>query len=204
MIGRLHVLTDFYFQQRFTHAELARLAAAGGADTVQFRQKTGTLRNVSVEAERTLEACQDAGIPLLIDDHVDLAAGLGCAGVHVGQDDLPVALARRVLGPDGIVGATASSLAEAVAAEQAGASYIGFGPVYATRSKANPKSVKGLSGLRAVCKAVSIPVIAIAGITAERIPAVLEAGAHGVAVMTAVSLAPDPARAVADLLDRFN
>ncbi len=191
-VGRLHVLTDFVFQQRRSHAEIAALAGAGGADAVQFRQKTGTMRDRYAEALRTAQACRSAGIPLIVDDHLDLALAVGAAGVHLGQLDLPVEAARRVLGDGAVLGATVTTVAQAREAEAAGASYLGFGPVFPTRSKRNPASVKGLAGLADVCAAVTIPVIAIAGITPERVAPVIEAGAHGVAVMTAVTTAADP------------
>lgn len=196
-IGRLHVLTDFYFQQRYGHAELARLVIAGGADTVQFRQKFGGIRHKLYEARRTAAVCREAGVPLIIDDHIDIALAVEADGVHLGQEDFPVAEARRILGPDYIIGATATTVEQAVEAWQAGADYIGFGPVFPTASKANPASVKGIEGLRAVCQAVPIPVIAIAGITVQRVRPVLEAGAHGVAVMSAITTAPDPQAATA-------
>lgn len=194
-IGRLHILTDFFFQQRFSHEELARRAIAGGADTIQFRQKRGPIRHKLFSAQRTAEVCQEAGVPLIVDDHVELFLATGAAGVHVGQEDLPVHLVRRIVGDAAIVGATANTARQALEAEDAGASYIGFGPVYPTRSKANPAAVRGLEGLAEVSTRLQIPVIAIAGITAERVPDVLAAGAHGVAVMTAVTNAEDPAAA---------
>ncbi len=196
-IGRLHVLTDFHFQQRLGHDELAARAIAGGADTVQFRQKRGPVRAKLAEAEATAAVCRAAGIPLLVDDHLALALAVGADGVHLGQEDLPVAVARRLLGPGAVVGATASTAAEARAAEAAGASYVGFGPVFPTRSKANPRAVRGLGGLAACCRAVAVPVVAIAGITPERVRPALEAGAHGVAVMTAITTAPDVEAATA-------
>ena len=196
-VGRLHVLTDFVFQQRRSHAEIARLAASGGADTVQFRHKGGTVRDRYVEALRTAQACRAAGISLIVDDHLDLALAVGAAGVHLGQFDLPVEAARRVLGDGVVIGATVTTAAQAREAEAAGASYLGFGPVFPTGSKRNPEPVKGLEGLAAACAAVAIPVIAIAGITPERVRPALEAGAHGVAVMTAISTASDPTAATA-------
>jgi thiamine-phosphate pyrophosphorylase len=203
-VGRLHVLTDFVFQQRFSHAELATQAAAGGADMVQFRQKSGSIRTRLWAAERTAAACRTAGVPLLIDDDVDLALAAEAAGVHLGQGDLPVDVARRILGAEAVIGATVTTVAEAHAAEAAGASYLGFGPVFPTQSKRNPASVKGLEGLAEVCAAVAVPVIAIAGITPERVRSVLEAGAHGVAVMTAITTAPDPTRATATFREEID
>ncbi|HEX7070399.1 MAG TPA: thiamine phosphate synthase [Rhodothermales bacterium] len=203
-LGRLHVLTDFHFQQRFSHAELCALAVRGGADTMQFRQKFGGIRHRLLEARRAQAVCQEAGVPFVINDALDIALAIGAAGVHLGQADFPIAEARRLLPPDAIVGATASSVREAERAWRDGATYIGFGPVFPTNSKANPTAVRGLDGLAAVCAAVPIPVIAIAGITAARIASVIDAGAYGVAVMTAITNADDPeaaTRAVREALD---
>lgn len=196
-IGRLHVLTDFYWQQRYSHAELASLAIAGGADTIQFRQKLGNVRHKLHEARRVAAVCREAGVTLVVDDHLELALAVGADGVHLGQEDFPVAEARRLLGADWLIGATATTVAQAVEAWQAGADYIGFGPVFATTSKANPASVKGLEGLRAVCAAVPIPVIAIGGLTVERVESVLEAGAYGIAVLSGIVTASDPQAATA-------
>jgi thiamine-phosphate pyrophosphorylase len=201
MIGRLHVLTDFHLQQRYSHSDLAGMAIEGGADMIQFRQKNGNIRHIIRELQRTAEVCAEAGVSLLVNDRIDLAFLDGASGVHLGQTDYPIDLARRVLGDNAIIGATATTTEQARRAEAEGASYIGFGPVYPTGSKANPASVKGLHGLRRAVDAVSIPVIAIAGISVERIPEVLEAGAHGVAVMTAVTNAKDPVAATRELAD---
>jgi thiamine-phosphate pyrophosphorylase len=196
-VGRLHVLTDFHFQQRLSHAEIAKRAIAGGADTIQFRQKAGPLRNKLAELHTTVAVCRQQGVTVLVDDHVDLCMATGASGVHLGQDDLPIPLARRILGADAVIGATASTVEEARAAEAARATYIGFGPVFPTSSKANPRPVRGLPGLAAASGAVSIPVIAIAGVTAAKVRDAIEAGAHGIAVMTAVTTAPDVERATA-------
>jgi thiamine-phosphate pyrophosphorylase len=203
-IGRLHILTDFFFQQRFPHEELARRAIAGGADTIQFRQKQGNIRHKLYSAERTAAVCAEAGVPLLIDDHIELFLAVGAAGVHVGQEDLPVGIVRRILGDRAVIGSTANTTTQALAAEAAGADYIGFGPVYPTRSKAKPATLRGLDGLEEVCARVAIPVIAIAGITVERVAEVLHVGAHGVAVMTAVTNAPDPTAATRRFREAIN
>ncbi len=198
-IGRLHILTDYHFQQRWTHWQLADSAIRGGADVIQFREKHGAIRHVLHEARLTVQRCRRNGIPAIINDRVDIALAAGADGVHLGQDDMCVEDARRILGDDAIVGATATTLEQARRAELEGASYIGFGPVFPTTSKANPASVKGLSALAVVCAAVRIPVVAIAGITADRVADVMSTGAHGIAVMTAVSLAPDPVQATQEL-----
>ena len=175
---------------------MARMACTGGADTIQFRDKHASLRDRLEALRTTVAACRDAAVTCLVDDDLSLALATDADGVHLGQEDLPIADARRVLSPlanrTRIVGATATTPAQARAAEADGANYIGFGPVFPTTSKANPASVKGLDGLAETCQAVSIPVIAIAGITPGRVVPCLEAGAWGVAVMTAVTKADDP------------
>ena len=195
-IGRLHVVTDTALQRRHSHADLARRAARGGADTVQFRDKGASMRDRWAALEATAEALAGTATTLVVDDHADLALAAG-AGVHVGQTDLPVAVARRLLGADAVVGATATTATQAVQAEAAGASYVGFGPVFATTSKVNPDSVKGLAGLAEACAAVRIPVIAIGGLTLSRVAEALGAGAWGVAVLSAVVCADDVEAAAA-------
>jgi len=205
-IGRLHVLTDVQFQQRYAHAEIAQMACAGGADVIQFRDKATSLRDRLAALQATVDACRAAitsprgePVPCLVNDDLALALATDADGVHLGQLDLPIADARRVIDnavcPTRFVGATATTAEQAKQAEADGADYIGFGPVFPTRSKANPASVKGLDGLAETCQAVSIPVIAIAGITPERVVPCLDAGAWGVAVMTAITTAPDPTEA---------
>lgn len=203
-VGRLHVLTDFHFQQRYAHAELARRAIRGGADTIQFRQKKGGVRHQLHEARKTADVCTSHGVPLIINDRIDVTLATGASGVHLGQNDFPVGEARRALGDAALLGATATTREQAIEAEAAGASYIGFGPVFRTHSKDDPAAVKGLEGLRAACEAVRIPVIAIAGMTAERAPLALDAGAHGVAVMSAVTTADDPEAATRRLREAID
>lgn len=196
-IGRLHVITDFKMQQELSHAELARLAVRGGADTIQFRQKHGGIRNQLIEAHKTQAVCTDASIPLIINDRVDVAQAVGAAGIHLGQRDFPVDQARELLGEEFIIGATATTAEQAEEAYELGASYVGFGPVFETRSKRNPSNVKGLENLADACEAVPIPVIAIGGITHDRVRPILDAGAYGIAVLSAVATANNPERATA-------
>jgi len=196
-IGRLHVLTDFHLQQDRSHAELARLAIRGGADTVQFRQKHGGIQNKLIEARTVASVCADASTPLIVDDHLDIAQAIEADGVHLGQEDFPIGSARSVLGSAPIIGATATNPEQAVEAYEMGADYIGFGPVFPTTSKRNPKSVKGPEGLADTCEAVPIPVVAIGGITHDRIRTTFDAGAYGVAVLSAVTTAAAPEQATA-------
>lgn len=194
-IGRFHVLTDLRFQQRFSHAELARFAAEGGADTIQFRQKSGSVRDMLAEARHAASVCREWDVPFLVNDRLDVALACRAGGIHLGQQDFPVREARSILGTEAIIGGTATTVEEALAMQEAGADYVGFGPVFPTTSKDHPAPVKGLANLAHVCAAVRIPVIAIAGISVERVGPVIRAGAHGVAVMTAVTTADNPALA---------
>ncbi len=196
-VGRLHVLTDFHLQQQHAHAELARMAVRGGADTIQFRQKHGGIQNILIEARTVAQVCQDASITLVVDDRVDVTQAVGATGVHLGQNDFPVNAARSILGPNALIGATATTPEQAVEAYELGADYVGFGPVFPTTSKRNPKSVKGPEGVRDASEAVPIPIIAIGGITHDRVRPTLEAGAYGVAVLSAVCTANNPERATA-------
>lgn len=191
-LGRLHVLTDFHFQQQYTHQQLAYYAIQGGADVIQFRQKEGSIRHKYHEAQLTAEICKSERKPLIIDDHIDLALALGATGVHLGKSDFPIQEARRVLGDEYVIGATANSIKDVKQILDLPIDYIGFGPVYASSSKAKPASLQGIGALREVCKMTTIPVIAISGIKADKVKEVFDAGAYGIAVMTAITTADDP------------
>ena len=198
-IGVLHVITDTTLQSRFTHAQLAEMAIEGGADTIQFRQKTGSARELVETAQEVQDICAQHGVPLIVNDRADVALAVGAAGAHFGQDDLPIGIARRILGPETIVGASARMEEKILAAISAGADYIGFGPIYQTSSKSNAESPKGLGALRRMCKIARCPVIAIGGITAETAYDVIRAGAHGIAVISAVCAKADPVAASREL-----
>ncbi len=194
-VGRLHVLTDTTLQTRFSHEELARLAIEGGADTIQFREKRATTRELIRDARALADLCRRRGVALIVNDRVDVALAADAAGVHLGQDDFPIALARRLLGPDRVIGGSATTIEQAREVMRAGADYVGFGAVFATGSKQDASAPRGLDTLREICGELEIPVIAIGGIGLDRIAAVMGSGAHGVAVISAVVLAADPREA---------
>ena len=206
-IGRLHVITDTVIQDRFTHADLARLAAEGGAEIVQFREKHPQTTRALVEIARAMQAAlAGSGTRLLINDRVDVAAAVDAWAVHLGRDDLDPAIARHLLGPEALIGGTANSLAEARAVAAGPVDYLGVGPVFGTTTKANPAPTLGLDGLAAIVAAVDKPVIAIGSITPDRARDVLATGAHGIAVVSAVVAAGDPravTRAFRDAIDAF-
>ncbi|MBU2499338.1 MAG: thiamine phosphate synthase [Proteobacteria bacterium] len=194
-IGRLHILTDVVLQSRFTHVDLVRHAIAGGADTIQFRQKSGSTRAMIDAAREMQRLCAEAGVTFIVNDRLDVAIAAEADGVHLGQDDFPIPLARRVLGEDRIIGGSAATVEEARICLSEGADYVGFGPVYLTTSKDDAGPVSGLALLREVVKMIPLPIIAIGGVTAENAPEVMRAGAHGIAVISAVCCQENPEQA---------
>ena len=191
-IGTLHVLTDVALQSRFSHVELTRLAIAGGADTIQFRQKIGSTRELIDMACQMKRLCEDAGVSFIVNDRVDVALAAEAHGVHLGQDDFPIPLARKLLGPDRIIGGSASDLDEARICLSEGADYVGFGPVFPTTSKDDAGPVSGIAMLKEVVDIIPLPIIAIGGITVENAWEVMETGAGGIAVISAVCCQKDP------------
>lgn len=195
-LGRIHVITDATLQDRFSHVELARLAAAGGADVIQLREKRPWTTRALIEAAvATRRALEGLPVALVVNDRIDVAAAAGVRAVHLGRADVDVGTARRLLGPHALIGGTANSLDEALRVAATDVDYLGVGPVFGTRSKANPAAALGVDGFRAIVKALTKPVIAIGSVTADQVGALLDAGAHGVAVISAVVCQPDPSAA---------
>jgi thiamine-phosphate pyrophosphorylase len=194
-IGTFHVLTDTCLQTRFSHLELAELAIAGGADTIQFRQKDGSTREMIRIAEQVHTLCKRAGAAFIVNDRVDVAIACRADGVHLGQDDFPIPLARKLLGEKAIIGGSAGSLEEARKVLLEGADYLGFGPVYPTTSKEDAGPAAGVGLLKQIVEAIPLPIIAIGGIGKENAAPLIRAGAHGFAVISAVCCQPDPAEA---------
>jgi thiamine-phosphate pyrophosphorylase len=194
-IGRLHVLTDTVLQSRFSHLELARMAIKGGADTIQFRQKTGATREMIEIVRQLKQLCLDSGVTLIVNDRIDVAIAADADGVHLGQDDFPTGLARKLLGESRIIGGSAATLEEAQSCLAEGADYVGFGPVYPTASKSDAGPVTGIKLLKQTIEAIPLPIIAIGGISADNTPEVIRAGARGIAVISAVCCHKDPEQA---------
>ncbi|MGD0230187.1 MAG: thiamine phosphate synthase [Syntrophorhabdales bacterium] len=194
-IGRFHVLTDTLLQKDFSHVELARLAIAGGADTIQLREKAGSTREMIRVAHEMQLVCREAGVTFIVNDRVDVAIASHADGVHLGQGDLPIPLARKLLGEGAVIGGSAGTLEEARACLMEGADYVGFGPVYETASKDDAGPASGLDLLEEIVRTIGVPVIAIGGISPGNIPRVMQAGAHGIAVISAVCCQRDPEEA---------
>ena len=198
VLGRLHVLTDT--RDGRDALGVVRAALSAGAPVVQVRAKDGTDRELHELAELVARLCEAAGALCVVDDRADIALAVGAGGTHLGAHDLPLSAARRVVGPDHVLGGTARDPARARELVAQGATYLGVGPAAATSTKAGLPDPLGVRGVGAVAAAVDVPVIAIGGVTVEHVPALLAAGVHGVAVVAAVSQAADPASATRELL----
>lgn len=199
-IGKLHVLTDTDLQNSFSHIELAELAIAGGADTIQFRQKSGETLQLIRVAEQIQALCKRAGAHFIVNDRVDVAIASQADGVHLGQGDFPIPLARKLLGEHAIIGGSAGNEEEARKCLLEGADYIGFGPVYPTSSKEDAGPASGLELLSQVVQKIPRPIIAIGGINKDNILLVKKTGAYGIAVISAVCCEKDPEEATRRLL----
>ena len=188
---RLYLVTDEYClppgRNLFDAVEEALQA---GVTLVQYREKNGQGKGMLEKARKLIALCHKYNVPLLVNDRLDIAILSGADGVHLGLDDIPVAEARRLAGEDFLIGATAHNVEEALAAEKAGADYLGCGAVFATHTKKDTVPL-GLDGLQAIRQAVRIPIAGIAGITLDNYRLVLGAGANGIAVVSAILGAPD-------------
>ncbi|NYD42474.1 thiamine phosphate synthase [Nocardioides panaciterrulae] len=194
----LHVLTDVRDGRDCLVAVSAAVAA--GAHVVQVRAKGVTDRELFDLAGHVVQRCRSYDALCIVDDRVDIALAVGADGTHLGEHDLPMAAARRLAGAGHLLGGTARTPEAARELVAAGADYLGVGPAFATGTKTGLPDALGPERVGAVAAAVDVPVIAIAGVTADRVRSLVAAGAAGVAVVSAVSEAPDPARAVRDLL----
>jgi thiamine-phosphate pyrophosphorylase len=196
-LGRLHVLTDARGGQAALDAVAAAVSA--GAPVVQVRAKDCTDRVLAEFARAVVEICGDT-TTCLVNDRVDVALAVGAAGTHLGAEDLPLDAARRVAGPRHLLGGTARDPVRAAELVAQGADYLGVGPAYRTTTKTGLPDPLGPARIGAVAAAVPVPVIAIGGVTADRVAELVAAGAAGVAVVSAVTAAADPAAATRELL----
>ena len=196
----LYLVTDDSIEPARRQSVVAE-ALAAGARVVQLRDKRALGGALLREAAALAALCHQYGALLIVNDRADVAVAAGADGVHVGQDDLPLAAARQVVGPDLLVGVSASFPDEAEAAERGGADYVGFGAMYVTATKPDAEYA-GLRLLADVRSRVRAPLVAIGGITLENAPEVFAAGADLVAVVSAVFQAAAPAQAVRALLEQ--
>jgi len=180
--------------------ESVRLVLEGGARLVQLRAKHATARELAQMGQAIRALTRRYGALFIVNDRLDIALAVEADGVHLGQDDLPVPLARKLAGDAFIIGVSAETLEEAQRAEAEGADYLGVGPMFATTTKPDAGVPVGPERLRAIKQVVSIPVYGIGGITSQNAPLVMQAGADGVCVISAIIGAPDPTEATRQLL----
>lgn len=184
--------------------DVLKACAAAGAKIFQYRNKTASMKAAYEEALPLRRAAQELGVLFIVNDRCDLALAVKADGVHLGQGDLPLDLARQVIGPDKLIGISTHSREQVAAATAGGPNYLGFGPIFTPGSKSDHEPVVGLEGLRAIRPLTTLPIFAIGGITADRTEEVIRAGADGVAVISAILKAPDISRAVTGFVSRFS
>jgi thiamine-phosphate pyrophosphorylase len=200
---RLYVVTDRQQTAGRALEDVVAAAARGGAGAIQLREKDLGARDLYALGARLQAALAPYGVPLLINDRLDVALALEAAGVHLAGHSLPTAVARRLLGPDRLLGVSTHSVEEARRAAADGADFVVFGPVFTTPSKVAYGPPQGLQHLTTVVRAVHIPVIAIGGIDHTNLSQVVQAGAYGVAMIRAVLAAPEPYQATQQLRAAF-
>lgn len=201
----IYLVTDDGCLQGRALIDCVREALKGGVTLVQYRAKTASSAEMYAEALQMKALCDSFNVPLIINDRLDIAMAVGAAGVHLGQDDLPCAAARKILGEDYIIGVSAHNPAEAKAALQSGADYLGCGAVFGTATKADVKKL-GTEGLMAICREKGLPVVGIGGVTADNYREVRAAGADGAAIVSGILAQPDiraTVRAIAKVSQEF-
>ena len=201
----IYLVTDDGCLQGRALIDCVREALEGGVTLVQYRAKTASSAEMYAEALQMKALCDSFNVPLIINDRLDIAMAVGAAGVHLGQDDLPCAAARRILGEDYLIGVSAHNPAEAKAALQSGADYLGCGAVFGTATKADVKKL-GTEGLTAICREKGLPVVGIGGVTADNYREVRVAGADGAAIVSGILAQPDiraTVKAIARVSQKF-
>lgn len=195
-LPRVYPLTDVQLSG-LSHAEQVRLLSLGGASLIQLREK----RMAAIEFYEQAMAAKQSGVKLIINDRVDMALAIDASGVHLGQDDMPPEAARKLLGPQSIIGYSTHNVDQAIRAAKLPIDYLAIGPIFSTMTKSDTAPVLGLDGLRAVRRAIGeFPLVAIGGITSANARQVIEAGADSVAVISALLSAANITTATQTLL----
>ncbi len=195
----LYLVTDRGISRERTTIQIVEAALRGGVTCVQLREKTCSTREFITQALSIKDHLKRYNVPLIINDRVDIALAVNADGVHLGQSDMPIEKAKAILKDSMIIGISAESLKNAVQAEKDGADYIGVGSIYATSTKTDTASPLGLEGLREIRRSVKIPLVCIGGLNRENAGEVINNGADGVAVVSAIVAAHDPEKAAGEL-----
>ena len=187
---RLYLVTNRYQDSLQSFLEKIETACRSGVTIVQLREKNLTTNQYYQLAKEVKEITDDYQVPLIIDDRLDVCLAVDAAGLHIGDDELPVSVARQVLGPEKILGVTAKTVKRALEAEEGGADYLGTGAIFPTTTKENAP-ITLISTLKTICQRVAIPVVAIGGLTSENIDQLIGTGIAGVAVVRDLMQAED-------------
>jgi len=195
----LYLVTDRPLSRGRPIEEIVSSAIAGGVTTVQLREKDTSTGEFLDLALRVRTITRESGVTFIVNDRIDIALASDADGIHVGQDDMPADVARRLIGPDRILGVTAADAEEARTAIAAGADYIGCNAVFATPTKTDTGTPLGIAGLEELVRSIDVPVVAIGGINTTNAAEVLATGAAGIAVVSAIVSADDPEEAAREL-----
>lgn len=195
----LYLVTDANLSRGRSLREVVEAAILGGVTVVQYREKSASTRRMIDEALELRDLCRRYSVPFIVDDRVDVALAVEADGVHVGQDDMPASLARRLIGHDKILGVSAENMEQALAAQADGADYIGASPIFATPTKPDAPPPIGVAGLLQMARTCPLPIVAIGGLNATNAGSMIRAGAAGVAVVSAIVGADDVQAAASEL-----
>lgn len=203
-LAGLYVILDPAVRLERSLQDVLRQAAEGGGRIFQYRNKTASMKDAYAEALPLRKLTAELGVLFIVNDRCDLALAVDADGVHLGQDDLPYADARKVMGSNKLIGVSTHNAEHVKEAERIKPDYIGFGPIYKPGSKPDHDPVIGVDGLRAIRPLTSLPIFAIGGITRDQVKEVMRAGANGVAVISAILKAPDVTGATQDIISRLS
>jgi len=202
-ISGFYLIVDDSWASRCSLIEVVHQASEAGVKLVQYRNKTGSMKQAYVAAHALRAVAAERGMTFIVNDRCDLALAVEADGVHLGQADLPLRLARKVVGQKMLIGVSTHNPEQVRMAAEEGADYLGFGPIFSTRTKANHDPVVGLEGLAGVRGLTTLPIFAIGGIVPDSVPALQAAGVNGVAVASAILDAGDRPRMLAQFMAQF-
>lgn len=203
-LSGLYVILDPSISPNRPLAEILKVSAEAGAKVFQYRNKQASMKAAYEEALPLRKIARELGVLFIVNDRCDLALAVEADGVHLGQGDLPLDLARTVMGPDKLIGISTHNPEQVRVATAGQPDYLGFGPIFTPGSKLDHDPVVGINGLKAVRPLTTLPIFAIGGIGLDRVEEVVRAGANGVAVISAILTAPDIGQAVTDFVAQIS
>lgn len=199
----VYLILDERWGEKLCLRDLLLQAAACGVHLFQYRNKEESMRMAFFHGLPIRQAAREANVTFLVNDRCDLALALEAEGVHLGQEDMPLSLARSVMGKKALIGISTHTLDQVKAAAEGGADYVGYGPIFPTLTKTDHEPIVGVEGLRLVRNGTDLPIFAIGGISIESVPTLISAGADGVAVASAILDAPNTSKAIQEFLTPF-